>query len=218
MLFALSVSLAAFDWIMSIDADWYSTIFGVYLFAASMFGFFALMIVSLMLLQRNGMVTKYVNTEHYHDMAKFLFGFTMFWAYIAFSQFLLIWYGNIPEETAWFKHRAENDWIYLSYASIIIHFAAPFLGVMSRHVRRHRAGLAFWACWALVAHWLDMTYLVMPNVGEPTVIMFLGHILCGLGMVSIFAAMVLVRASGVPLVALRDPRLPEGMSYANPIL
>lgn len=218
MLFALSVSMAAFDWVMSLDADWFSTIFGVYLFAASMFGFFGLMISSLMLLQRNGILQDYVNTEHYHDMGKFLFGFTMFWSYIAFSQLLLYWYGNIPEETNWFKVRLAGDWHYLSYASIAAHFAVPFLGMMSRHVRRHRFGITFWACWALVAHWLDMTFLVMPNSGPLTITTILGHVICGLGMFSIFVAMVLLRGSGVPLVALRDPRLPEGMSYANPIL
>ncbi len=219
MLFALSVSLASFDWVMSLDADWFSTIFGIYLFAASMFGFFGLMIVSLMLLQRNGIVTKYVNTEHFHDLGKFQFGFTMFWSYIAFSQLLLYWYGNIPEETAWFKDRLVGAWAYLSYASILLHFAIPFLGLLSLHVRRNRFGLTFWGCWALIAHWLDMTFLVMPNTHSlPTIPMILGHILCGLGMFSIFSAMILVRASGVQLVALRSPRLPEGMSYANPIL
>ncbi|MDZ4847735.1 MAG: quinol:cytochrome C oxidoreductase [Pirellulaceae bacterium] len=218
MLFALTVSMAAFDWIMSLDADWFSTIFGVYLFSASMFGFFAFMIVSFLLLQRNGKLKEYVNIEHYHDMAKFLFGFTMFWSYIAFSQLILIWYANIPEETAWFKDRVEGDWAYLTYGSIALHFAIPFLGLMSRHVRRHRTALAFWACWALIAHWLDMTFLVMPNAGPVSMPMILGHVLGGLGMFSIFSAMILVRASGVPLVALRDPRLPEAMSYANPLL
>ncbi len=218
MFFALSVSMAAFDWIMSLDADWYSTIFGVYLFAGSMFGFFGLMISSLTLLQKNGKLKEYVNTEHFHDLGKFQFGFTMFWSYIAFSQMMLQWYGNIPEETAWFKNRLANGWEYLSYASILLHFALPFLGMMSRHVRRHRAGAFFWACWALVAHWLDMTFLVMPNAGPVTLPLILGHLLCGLGMFSIFWSMVLARATGVPLVAIRDPRLPEGMAYANPLI
>lgn len=218
MLFALSVSMAAFDWVMSLDADWFSTIFGVYLFSASMFGFFGFMIVSFMMLQRSGKLKEYVSIEHYHDLGKFQFGFTMFWSYIAFSQLILYWYGNIPEETNWFRDRLKGDWAYLTYGSILLHFAIPFLGMMSRHVRRHRFGITFWACWALVAHWLDMTFLVMPNVGPVSATMIFGHILCGLGMFSIFVAMVLMRASGVPLVAIRDPRLPEGMSYANPLL
>lgn len=218
MFFALSVSMASFDWLMSLDADWYSTIFGVYFFAGSMYGFFGLMIVSLTLLVKNGKMTKYVNTEHFHDLGKFLFGFTMFWSYIAFSQMMLYWYGNIPEETAWFKDRIANGWQYLSYASILYHFALPFLGMMSYHVRRHRMGAFFWGCWALGAHWLDITFIVMPNAGPMTVPLMLGHLLGGIGMFCIFWAMVLARASDVPLVPVRDPRLPEGLAYANPIL
>lgn len=218
MLFALSVSMAAFDWVMSIDADWYSTIFGVYIFSGSMFGFFALMIVVFRALQANGKIGSNVNVEHYHDMGKFLFGFTMFWAYGAFSQFMLYWYGNIPEETAWFKHRVEGGWDILTYSLIAIHFAIPFLGLLSRHVRRHTFGLTFFAVWALVVHWCDITFLVMPNAGPYSTAMFLAHIVCGLGMSSIFAGILLICGADVPLVATRDPRLPEALSYSNPIL
>jgi hypothetical protein len=220
MLFSLSVTFAAFDWVMSVDAEWYSTIFGVYLFAASMMAFFAMMIVISQLLQKAGKVQKWITVEHYHDMGKFLFGFVMFWSYIAFSQLVLYWYANIPEETHWYDVRLQGNWWYLSYGLIAFHFAIPFLGLMSRHVRRHRAGLLFWAVWILVAHWLDMTFLIMPNAGLGASHFFpmLGHMLGGVGMLSIFAAFFLVRASGVPLVAMRDPRLPEAMKYANPIL
>lgn len=221
MVYALTVSFAAFDWVMSIDADWYSTIFGVYFFAASMYGFFAMMIVLFMSLQKRGKVRENVTVEHFHDMGKFLFGFTMFWSYIAFSQMMLYWYGNIPEETAWFKYRIANNWQYLSYGLIIVHFVLPWLGVVSRHVRRHRAGLTFWAIWGLIAHWLDMSFLVMPNdhLGVPlTPALVLVHVLSGVGMVSIFLAFLFIRASDVPLVAIRDPRLHEAMSYKNPIL
>ena len=218
MVFSLTVSMAAFDWVMSIDADWFSTIFGVYLFSASMFGFFALMIISFMLLQRNGKLINEVNIEHYHDMGKFLFGFTMFWSYIAFSQFLLYWYGNIPEETAWFKDRLAGGWEYLSYGLIAVHFVIPFLGLLSRHVRRHRSGLFFFACWALVVHWLDMTFLVMPNAGPFSWTIMVAHILGGFGMFSLFVGFYLLRATDAPLVATGDPRLHEALSYANPLL
>lgn len=218
MIFALSVSFAAFDWVMSIDADWYSTIFGVYLFAAGMMSFFATMILLGRALLKAGKLKSLVNTEHFHDMGKFMFGFIMFWSYIAFSQLLLYWYGNIPEETFWFKVRLEDGWQYLAYGLIPLHFAIPFLGTMSRHVRRHAAGLAFWAVWVIVVHWLDMTFLVMPNAGPLSLIPMVGHFLGGLGMASIFLAFFIVRASNVPLVAMRDPRLPEALTYTNPIL
>ena len=218
MIFALSISFAAFDWLMSIDADWYSTIFGVYLFSGSMMGFFAMMIVISMLLQNAGKVQKLITIEHFHDMGKFLFGFVMFWSYIAFSQLVLIWYANIPEETNWYRVRLEGNWSLFSYGLIPVHFVIPFLFLMSRHIRRSRPLLLAGAIWVLFAHWYDMTFLVMPNAGSAEFFPLFGHFLGGLGMLCIFATMFVQRASGVPLVAMRDPRLPEAMSYANPIL
>lgn len=218
MIFALSVSFAAFDWVMSIDADWYSTIFGVYVFAAGMMAFFATMILICMALQNSGKLRSFVTVEHFHDMGKFMFGFIMFWSYIAFSQLLLYWYGNIPEETYWFAVRLKDGWQYLAYALIPLHFAIPFLGTISRHVRRHRLGLTFWAVWALVVHWLDMTFLVMPNAGPANFVALFGHFLGGLGMFAILMAFFLVRAKSAPLVPMKDPRLPEALTYANPIL
>lgn len=218
MIFALSVSFAAFDWVMSIDADWYSTIFGVYVFAAGMMAFFATMILISIALQNAGKVKAFITVEHFHDMGKFMFGFIMFWSYIAFSQLLLYWYGNIPEETFWFAVRLKDGWQYVAYALIPLHFAIPFLGTISRHVRRHRAGLTFWAVWAIIVHWLDMTFLVMPNAGPLNVLALAGHFLGGLGMFGIFLSFFLMRASKVPLVPMKDPRLPEALTYANPIL
>jgi len=218
MVFSLVTSFAAFDWLMSIDADWYSTIFGVYLFSGSMMGFFAMMIIISMLLQKAGKVQKLVTVEHFHDMGKFLFGFVMFWSYIAFSQLVLIWYANIPEETIWYQVRLDNGWAVFSDSLIPIHFAIPFLFLMSRHVRRNRIALTVGASWVLFAHWYDMTFLVMPNAGPLEVMPLFGHFLGGVGMLCIFGAMFIQRASGVPLVAMRDPRLPEAMSYTNPIL
>lgn len=219
-IFALSVTFATFDWVMSIDADWYSTILGVYLFAASMMGFFAMMIIISMSLQSAGKTNKFITVEHFHDMGKFLFGFVMFWSYIAFSQLVLIWYANIPEETEWYRVRLLDNWWYISYGLIAIHFVIPFLFLMSRHIRRNRTMLFIGAVWVLVAHWVDMTYLIMPNAGPRAAEFFpmVGHFLVGVGMLFIFAALFILRASGVPLVAVRDPRLPEAMTYANPIL
>ena len=218
MIFSLSVSFAAFDWLMSIAADWYSTIFGVYLFAGSMMGFFAMLIIICMLLQNAGKVQKLVTVEHFHDMGKFAFGFVMFWSYIAFSQLVLIWYANIPEETFWYRVRLEGNWAPFSYGLIAVHFIIPFLFLMSRHIRRNRTLLTIGASWVLFAHWYDMTFLVMPNAGSLEFFPMFGHLLGGIGMLCIFAAMFIQRASGVPLVAMRDPRLPESLSYANPIL
>lgn len=215
MLFALAINFAAFDWMMSTDAAWFSTIYGVYLFAASMLSFFAVMILTCFLLQRNGRVQKFVTTEHYHDMAKFHFGFIVFWAYIAFSQFLLYWYANIPEETLWYKERMMHGWEVVGLLLIIFHFAVPFLGTVSRHVRRNKPVMAGWAVLILIMHWVDFMFLIMPNVGPVSAMLVLGHLLCWFGMLSIFTALFLIRVGDTPVVALKDPWLPESLAYHN---
>ncbi len=213
MLFALAVNFAAFDWMMSTDAAWFSTIYGVYLFAAGMLSFFATMIFTCFMLQKSGRIEKLVTTEHFHDMSKFQFGFIVFWGYIAFSQFLLYWYGNIPEETLWYKHRMEHGWQYLGLALIAFHFAIPFLGTVSRHVRRNRGVMAGWAIFILCVHWLDMTFLIMPNVSDFDVMMVAGHFACWIGMVSVFVALFLLRVGETPVVAVKDPWLPDALAY-----
>ncbi|MFO1063676.1 MAG: quinol:cytochrome C oxidoreductase [Pirellulales bacterium] len=213
VLFALSLNFAAFDWVMSVDATWYSTIFGVYLFAASMMAFFAFSIATFSFLQKQGKVQKYVTVEHYHDMSKFMFGFVFFWTYIAFSQFLLYWYGNIPEETLWFKHRMEDGWQYVGLFLILFHFALPMLGMMSRHVRRNRQVMTCWAIFLLFVHWVDMTFLIMPNLGAITPTMTLGHVLCGVGMFSLFLALFCLRVGSTPLVAKKNPWIQDALSY-----
>ncbi len=215
VLFALALNFAAFDWVMSTDPAWYSTIFGVYLFAASMMAFFAASIVVFNILQRNGRVIKYVSTEHYHDMGKFLFGFVFFWSYIAFSQYMLYWYGNIPEETLWFKHRMVGGWGYVGILLILGHFAIPMLGLLSRHVRRHRNALFGWAIFLLVMHWVDMSFLVLPNVGPFSLAMLLGHFTCLVGLLCIFLALFMWRVGDTPLVATRDPWIQESLAYHN---
>lgn len=213
MLFALSLNFAAFDWIMSLDALWFSTMFGVYTFAGSMMSFFAFMIVTFTFLQKNGRVQKYVNVEHFHDMSKFLFGFVFFWSYITFSQFLLIWYGNIPEETQWFDRRMHNGWEYVGLLIILGHFAFPMLCLLSRHVRRNRTVMCGWAIFLLVMHWVDITFMIMPETGNPGTAMWLGHIVCAVGMVCMFLSVLILRVGSTPLVAKRNPWVPDALSY-----
>ena len=214
MLFALSVNFGAFDIMMSTDPAWFSTIYGVYLFAASMLSFFAVMILTCFLLQRSGRMTNFVNKEHFQDMSKFQFGFIVFWGYIAFSQFLLYWYGNIPEETLWYKHRMEHGWQYVGLLLIACHFAIPFLGTMSRHIRRNKGLMAFWAVFILLVHWLDLMFLLMPTEDiHVSGTMILGHLVGWIGMVSLFSAMFLLRAGETPIVAEKDPWLPEALAY-----
>jgi hypothetical protein len=164
-LFALSQSFAAVDWLMSLQPHWYSTIYGVYYFAGSMVGFYSFLALVLLGLQKAGMLKTAVTTEHFHDVGKFMFGHTVFWAYIAFSQFILIWYANIPEETEFYMLRAEGGWRALSYAMPFVHFFIPFLYLVSRHVKRDRRGILIGALWLTAVHIYDLFWNVMPNAG-----------------------------------------------------
>ncbi len=108
-----------------------------------------------------------VTVEHLHDLGKLLYGFNCFWAYIAFSQYLLIWYANIPEETGWFYHRQIHGWAEVSLVLVALHFVLPFFGLMSRGAKRHAPTLAFWSVIILVANWIDLYWLIMPSVAGP---------------------------------------------------
>ncbi len=214
IMYALSLNFGAFDIMMSTDPAWFSTIYGVYLFAASMLSFFAALILTCYMLQKSGRIEKLVTTEHYQDMSKFQFGFIVFWGYIAFSQFLLYWYGNIPEETLWYKHRMEHGWQYVGLLLIACHFVIPFLGTMSRHVRRNRSAMAFWAVFILCVHWLDLMFLIMPHETIPvSLMMIVAHLVCWVGMVTLFLAFFLTRVGETPVVAVKDPWLPDALAY-----
>ena len=122
---------------------------------------------------------------------------------------------TFPEETAWYADRldVETGWRTLGYMLIAFHFAVPFLGTLPRAVRRNKSILAGWAVFILIVHWLDMTFLVMPNVGHASLAMIFGHFVCWIGMVSIFLALFLFRVGETPMVAVRDPWMPDALAY-----
>src|ERR671912_46718 len=161
---ALTQTFASFDWIMSLTPHWYSTMFGVYFFAGSFVGFIALLSVVAVAMQRARLLDTIISAEHLHDVGKFLFAFTAFWAYIAFSQFFLIWYANMPEETIWFKARLEGSWKMVSILLMVGHFAAPFFYLMGRAVKRRGLTLAIGGAWLLVMHFVDLYWQVMPTL------------------------------------------------------
>ncbi|NJL28411.1 MAG: hypothetical protein HC897_11250 [Thermoanaerobaculia bacterium] len=215
IVFGITLTFAGFDWLMSLDPHWYSTIFGVYLFAGSVVAVVATLIVVLLQLQASGVLRRVVSWEHYHDLGKLLFAFTVFWAYIAFSQFMLIWYGNIPEETAWFKHRWQHGWEVVSVLLAAGHFGLPFLFLLSREVKRRRATLLVACGWLLVMHYVDIYWLVMPSLhAEHFQIHWLdAATLVGVGGLFIGALGWTLR--GQVLVPVRDPRLAESLAFEN---
>ncbi len=215
VLFAITAALAGFDLLMSVEPEWFSTMFGVYYFAGSLVGFFALLPLLVFGLQWSGRMRLAVTTEHYHDLGKLAFGFVVFWAYIAFSQFMLYWYANLPEETHWYMMRTRAGWLLPSVFLIVGHFVLPFLGMMSRSVKRNRILLAIASCWLLFVHWVDLYWLVMPSVDSLRVPLHLMDLSCMVGIGGLYVAMLAVWLRGRSLVPVRDPRLAESLAFEN---
>lgn len=223
VLFGLSVNFAAFDLLMSLDPHWFSTIFGVYVFAGSVIAILSTLILLALQLRGSGYLRNVVTWEHYHDLGKLLFAFTVFWAYIGFSQFMLIWYGNIPEETTFFHHRwgdGLGGWQGVSIFLAAGHFGLPFLFLLSSDVKRKRWSLTLAALWLLFMHMVDVYWLVMPNLAlveegahgfHPTWV----DLVCLVGVGGLFLAVLGWRLRGGSLVPTRDPRLAESLAFEN---
>jgi hypothetical protein len=215
VLFAFTVTFFAFDFLMSLTPHWSSTIFGVYFFAGCVLGFFALMTVLAFAVQSAGALRRTITTEHYHDLGKLVFAFTVFWAYIAFSQYMLMWYANLPEETIWYAARQDGSWLWFSLVLLFGHFLVPFLALMSRGVKRRKPWLVLGCVWMLLMQWADVYWLVMPGKSPGKVPLSLMDVAVFLGIGGLFFAAAVRRLGAHPLVALKDPRLAESLGFEN---
>ncbi|MCL4795858.1 MAG: hypothetical protein KJZ84_14960 [Bryobacteraceae bacterium] len=211
----LGGSVLAFDLIMSLDPHWFSTMFGVIFLTGGALALIATLIVSALSLRKSGYLTHTINEEHYHDLGKWLFALTVFWAYTSFSQYMLIWYGNLPEEIMWFEHRLEGSWLVISALLVVGHFLVPFFSLMPRAMKRNHGVLGFFAGWLLFMHFMDLYWQVMP-VFHPHGFAFSWINLAALAAVG--GSMGLVFWSGFrekPLIPVGDPRLKQAMAFHN---
>jgi hypothetical protein len=214
LLFALTVTFAAIDWMKSMEPHWFSTMWGVYFFAGCVIAIFSMLSTLIIALQRTGHLQKVINAEHFHDLGKLSFGFVVFWSYIAFSQYFLIWYANIPEETLWFEHRYHHGWETVGALLIVGHFFIPFFFLLPRGIKRNPATLIIGAAWLLFIHYVDIYYIVMPVFSkgpQPGIL----DLLCLVGVMGLFLATFSALASRSELVPVKDPRLPESLAFHN---
>ena len=210
--YAVTVTFASFDWLMSLDPHWYSTIFGVYFFGGCLVAIFAFIIIVAVLLQSAGYLRHVVHAGHYHDLGKLLFAFTVFWAYIGFSQYFLIWYGNIPEETLWYRHRLAHGWQTMAIVLAVGHFAIPFLFLMSRVIKQKPRLLMLGAAWMLLMHLADLYWIVMPNLYPHGPHFSLVDVTALVGVGGLFVAVFAWVLGRRALIPVKDPRLPESLS------
>ncbi len=211
LLFALTVSFASFDWLMSLEAHWFSTMFGVYIFGGSYLTMICFTILVGLYLRNRSILDKEFSIKHYHDLGRIAFGFTVFWAYIAGSQYFLIWYTNIPEETMWFLERWNGSWKTLSLVIIAGHFIAPFLILLFHNAKRNLSVIGGMAGLLICMHWLDMYWNVMPGYLHHGVHFSWMDITTMLGIGGIFMAFFWKNYLGSPILPLKDPRLKHSL-------
>ena len=199
---------------MSLDPHWFSTIFGVYIFAGGLVSSTALLAIIIVQFRKANVGGGLLTVEHQHDVGKFLFGFTVFWAYIGFSQFILIYYANIPEETIWYKHRWEGGWSSWSMLLFVGHFIAPFSILLARTAKRSMGLISLGAGVLLVMHWVDLYWLVMPNFDHHLHFQWvdIAGLLAPVGITMAFVSWRVLRDPAHPI---KDPYIPEALKAEN---
>jgi hypothetical protein len=221
-IFAFTLTFAAFDWTMTMEPAWYSTIYGVQYFAVSAVVGHTVIILLSLAMRRGGLTGEAINVEHFHDLGKLLFGFIVFWAYITFSQFMLIWYAGLPEEATYYHLRWWGGGGFKAISVIIVfgHFVVPFFLLISRNTKRRLEFLAFSCVWVLVMHVVEMYWQVMPysmqtGVVDTSLRVHWLDIACLFAVGGIYMSVVLWQMTRFPLVPLGDPRLERALKFEN---
>jgi len=210
--FAITIAFAAFDWLMSLDYHWYSTIFGVYYFAMSFQGLFAVLILIVMFLWKKGLLRNTIKKAHVFDLGIQLFGFTIFYAYIAFAQFLLIYYGNLPEETSWFLERLTGGYQYLAYFYLFGRFVIPFVVLLGKEAKSNYKIVTSIAILILVSHLVELYWIVMPALNAHGFHLSWMTITSFLGLGGIFFGLFFHRFKKHKMVPINDPLLAKSLN------
>jgi len=215
LFFALSLSLFSVDLLMSLDAHWFSTIFGVYVFAGLFQSVFAVIILlsAWLVRQEGGRYKALINENHLHDLGKFLFAATVFWAYIAFSQYMLIWYANLPEETTFFIPRSQGAWSAVSIFLILFKFIVPFVFLLPRWVKRTWKTMVPISCLILLMQFVDLYWLIYPHFDSGFPLFSWLEICTFLFFAAVFVRTVFSFLQKHSPVPLKDPRGAESLSH-----
>ena len=212
VVFALSFSLSSVDWLMSLNPHWSSTVFAVYVFSGLLVLGLALVTLIVILLREGGPLEGVVGDDHLHDLGKLLFAFTTFWAYIWLSQYLLIWYGNLPEEVSHYLHRTDGAWLPLFLLNLVVNWVVPFLLLLPRAAKRSPRMLK-WVCVLLLCgRWLDLYLLVMPEREAAPALGPL-ELLVPLGCAGLFLYLTARALAQAPLLPVNDPYLEESLHH-----
>lgn len=209
--FAITLAFASFDWLMALDPHWYSTIFGVYYFAMSFQGLFAAMILIVIFLWKKGLLTNTIQKGHIYDLGVQMFGFTVFYAYIAFSQFLLIYYANIPEETVWYLERLNGGYEYLAYFYLFGRFVIPFIVLLPKWTKSNLKIVGTISALILFSHLVELYWIVMPVLHHHGLYFDWMTITTFFGLGGIFLGLFFHQFKKNRMVPINDPKLADSL-------
>jgi len=211
--FAITVSTSSWDWLMSLDGHWYSTIFGWYVFIGMFVTSLAFIILLIWFLKRVGYM-KYIREDHIHDLSTLLFAFSIFWTYLWFCQYLLIWYGHLPEETSYFISRLK-DFKLIFFMNPLLNFIVPFFALIRLKSKHNLNWVAIIAAILLVGHWLNYYQMIMPAAAGKSSGISVLEVSLTVSYFAVFIFVVFRSLSAGPLIVKNDPFLEESMSYES---
>ena len=214
-LFALCLTFGAYDWLLGLQYRWFSTMFGVYIFAGAAGSSMSLLVLVITALQRAGYLKNVVTREHYHIMGKWMFAFCVFWAYIGFGQYMLIWYANLPEETQYFLTRNTESWWGVSMLLVFGRFFGPFAILLLQSIKKHPRQLCYVAAWILLMQMLDIYLVVLPALHGTGVHVSLWDFAAIIAIGATLAFVYLRIVGKASLFPVRDPRLVESLNLVN---
>ncbi len=213
--YAFTVTFFGFDLLMSLDAHWFSTIFGVYVFSGGFLGALAFLTLVILYLRRQGVPADLITQVHLADFGKMIFAFTVWWTYIGGAQYFLIWYANVPEETLWFLHRWDHGWKFVSLSLVLLHFIVPFFALVFAATKRTNWILGSVAALLVVMHFVDHYWLVAPSFHQEGVTISWQHFAALLGQGGIFLAVFARGLQQGPLLPLGDPKLQKSIHFSQ---
>jgi hypothetical protein len=214
LLYGLTITFASFDWLMSLEPDWYSTIYGVLIIGGQGLSAMAFLILAIAWLSRRPPLNDIIVFDHFHDAGNLTLAFVMLWAYFAFSQFLIIWAGNLPKEIAWYQHRLQTGWKGIGVVLVLFHFAVPFLVLLSRTVKRQATMLARVAAAILVMRVVDLYWLIAPGFHPDGVSISWLDVLLPVSLLSLWVGCFIWQLRGRAILPVHDPEFEEALGLS----
>jgi hypothetical protein len=213
IVYGLTITFASFDWLMSLEPHWYSTIYGVLIMGGQGLSGMAFLIAVLVWLSRRPPLDRIVSKAHFHDLGNLMLAFVMLWAYFSFSQYLIIWAGNLPQEIAWYAHRLQTGWRFIGVALVAFHFAVPFVLLLSRTIKREAALIVNVAIGVLVVRLVDLFWLVAPEFHRDGVVVSWMDVLLPLSLGALWLGCFIAQLRRRTILPTHDPEFEEALGH-----